>query len=219
MTYLVPQMAQFITSMGQELPLYTQLLISVSNFFVSYWVFILIAPVAVYVLIRQLLKYSTAAKLGFDRYKLKLWLFGPILEKIILARFANYLALLYNAGLPLIESLKITESVVDNRAVEQELITARTMIVEGAGIGLAFEMSHMFPHLVLSMIKMGEKTGDLGTALKNVSYFYKRDVDDAIENIQRLIEPAMTLILGLIIGWVMMSVLGPIYDLIANIKL
>jgi type IV pilus assembly protein PilC len=219
MTYLVPQMVKFITSMGGELPLYTKILIMVSDFFVAYWYLILITPIAVFILSRQMLKRSPVAKLGFDRYKLKLWLFGPILEKIILARFANYLALLYNAGVPLIDSLKITETIVDNRAIEQALVNVKTMISEGAGIGLAFEMGQMFPHLVLSMLKMGEKTGDLGNALKNVSYFYKRDVDDAIENLQRLIEPTMTVILGLIIGWVMMSVLGPIYDLISTIKI
>lgn len=219
MTYLVPQMVKFITSMGGELPLYTKILIMVSDFFVAYWYLILITPIAVFILSRQMLKRSPATKLGFDRYKLKLWLFGPILEKIILARFANYLALLYNAGVPLIDSLKITETIVDNRAIEQELVNVRTMISEGASIGLAFEMGQIFPHLVLSMLKMGEKTGDLGNALKNVSYFYKRDVDDAIENIQRLVEPAMTVILGLIIGWVMMSVLGPIYDLISTLKI
>jgi|CXWL01.1.fsa_nt_gi type IV pilus assembly protein PilC len=222
MTYLVPQMLKFITSMtavGHQLPLYTQLLIAVSDFFVAYWYLILITPVVVMLVFKQALKHNPAFKLMFDRYKLKFWLFGPILEKIILARFANYLALLYNAGLPLIESLKITEAIVANSAVEQELQIIRKMIAEGAGIGLAFEMRQMFPHLVLSMLKMGEKTGDLGNALKNVSYFYKRDVDDAIENIQSLIEPAMTLILGVIIGWVMMSVLGPIYDLISTIKI
>lgn len=219
MTYLVPQMVKFITSMGHELPLSTQILIMVSDFFVAYWYLILITPIVVLILFRQILKHHPAAKLRFDHYKLKLWLFGPILKKIILARFANYLALLYNAGVPLIECLKITETIVDNRAVEQELKTVRSMIGEGAGIGLAFEMGQMFPHLVLSMVKMGEKTGHLGNALKNVSYFYKRDVDDAIENIQRLIEPTMTVILGLIIGWVMMSVLGPIYDLISTMKI
>lgn len=219
MTYLVPQMVKFITSMGQALPMHTQILIVVSDFFVDFWYLILTLPIAVVVLFRQLLKHSVSARLLYDRYKLKVWLFGPILQKVILARFANYLALLYNAGVPLIESLKITESIVGNLAIEQELRNVRTLITEGSSIGLAFEIGQMFPHLVLSMVKMGEQTGDLGNALQNVSYFYKRDVDDAIESLQSLIEPAMTVILGLIIGWVMLSVLGPIYDLISNLKI
>jgi type IV pilus assembly protein PilC len=219
MIYLVPQMVKFIIDMGHELPVYTQLLLMVSNFFVTYWYWILLAPVAVFLASRHILKRYPTARLAFDRHKLKVWLFGPILKKIIMARFANYLALLYNAGIPLIESLKITETIVDNSAVEQDLKNIRKMITEGAGIGLAFEMGEMFPPLVLSMIKMSEKTGDLGNGLKNAGYFYKRDVDNAVENLQRLIEPVMTVILGLIIGWVMMSVLGPIYDLIATMKI
>lgn len=219
MTYLVPQMVKFITSMGQALPMHTLILIAVSDFFVAYWPQILSMPVAFFLAAKAVLKYSPTARLRFDGYKLKLWLFGPIVEKIVLARFANYLALLYNAGIPLLDSLKITETIVDNLAIEQELRRVGGMIRDGANVGLAFEMTHLFPHLVLSMLKMGEKTGDLGEALKNVSYFYKRDVDDAIDNIQRLIEPVMTVVLGFIIGWVMLSVLGPIYDLIANLKI
>ncbi len=218
MTYLVPQMVAFITSMNQELPLHTRLLIGVSDFFIDYWYVILITPFLLFFLFRILIDKSPAARLAFDRYKLKIWLFGPILEKIILARFVNYLALLYNAGIPILDSLEITESVAGNKAVEKELAEIRALVSEGAGIALAFEMGRLFPRLVISMIGMGEKTGDLGTALLNISYFYKRDVDEAIDAIQRLIEPMMTLVLGAIIGWVMLSVLGPIYDLIANIQ-
>lgn len=218
MTFLVPQMVQFITTMGEELPFHTKLLIAVSDTFVDYWYLILSIPVITFITFQQAINRHVAARLFYDRNKLKIWIFGPILQKIILARFVNYLALLYRSGIPVIESLHITESVVDNKAIEQELVNIRNLITEGASIGLAFEIGQLFPNLVLSMIKVGEKTGDLEMALQNVSYFYKRDVDDAIERIQSLIEPAMTVILGLIIGWVMLSVLGPIYNLISTLK-
>lgn len=219
MIYLVPQLISFMTMMGEEIPFNTLLLIAVSNFFVQFWYLVLVLPVAAYFASRQMIKRSPKVRLLFDNYKLKLWVFGPIIKKIILARFVNYLALLYNSGIPIIDSLKITESVVNNKAVESALVDIRKMIEEGANIGLAFQMGGIFPKLVISMINVGEKTGDIGTSLQNVSYFYKRDVDDAIESMQQMIEPAMTVILGLIIGWVMMSVLGPIYDLISNIKM
>ncbi|MBS3965477.1 MAG: type II secretion system F family protein [Methylomonas sp.] len=218
MTYLVPQMVAFITSMNQTLPFHTQLLILVSNFFVDYWYVVLFAPVLLVTALRTLIRKNPQARLLYDRYKLKVWLFGPILQKIILARFVNYLALLYNAGIPILDSLAITESVVDNKAIEQEIAEIRILVSQGTGIAAAFELGQLFPRLVISMIGVGEKTGDLGSALLNVSYFYKRDVDEAIEAMQRLIEPMMTLVLGAIIGWVMLSVLGPIYDLIANIQ-
>ncbi|MFK5948760.1 MAG: type II secretion system F family protein, partial [Methylococcales bacterium] len=219
MTFLVPQLVSFISTMGQELPLHTKILIAVSDFFVANWFWVLSTPVVLFISFQQLIKRNAKAQLLFDRYKLKVWVFGPIIEKIILARFANYFALLYQSGIPVIESLKITESIVDNKAIELALYNIRTMVTEGATIGLAFEMSQIFPRLVMSMINVGEKTGDLSTSLQNVSYFYKRDVDDAIDNLQTMIEPAMTIIMGSIIGWIMVSVLGPIYDLISNIKM
>ncbi len=219
MTFLVPQLVSFISTMGQELPLHTKILIAVSDFFVANWFWVLSTPVVLFISFQQLVKRNAKAQLLFDRYKLKVWVFGPIIEKIILARFANYFALLYQSGIPVIESLKITESIVDNKAIELALYNIRTMVIEGATIGLAFEMSQIFPRLVMSMINVGEKTGDLSTSLQNVSYFYKRDVDDAIDNLQTMIEPAMTIIMGSIIGWIMVSVLGPIYDLISNIKM
>lgn len=219
MTFLVPKMTTFIASMGQELPLHTRALMGVSQFFVGYWYVVLGVPIVLFAVLRYAVKHSLKAQLWADHLKLTLWLIGPILEKIILARFVNYLALLYNAGVPILDSLAITETVVGNKIIERELKKIRGLISQGTSIALAFEMVPLFPRLVLSMISVGEKTGDLGTSLLNVSYFYKRDVDDAISRIQSLIEPLMTVILGTIIGWVIVSVLGPIYDLIANIKI
>ncbi len=219
MTFLVPQLVSFITMMGEELPLHTQILIKVSDFFVTYWPGILASPFIVFISLKHAIKTNPKVRFLCDKNKLKIWVFGPIINKIILARFSNYFALLYNSGIPVIESLKISEGIVDNKAMEQALINIRNLIAEGATVGQAFEMGELFPRLVISMINVGEKTGELGTSLQNVSYFYKRDVDDAIDGMQAVIEPAMTVVLGLIIGWVMVSVLGPIYDLITNIKM
>lgn len=219
MTFLVPQLVTFITSMGQELPVYTKLLIVVSDFFVNYWPAVLASPFALIVIFRQLLKHSPRFRFQVDKLKLKIWVLGPLLEKIILSRFVNYLALLYRSGIPIIDSLKMTETIVENKVIEQALRNVRTMIADGATVSLAFEMGEIFPKLVLSMIRVGEKTGDLGASLQNVSYFYKRDVDELIANVQQMIEPAMTVVMGFIIGWVMLSVLGPVYDLIGNIKI
>ncbi len=219
MTYLVPQLVGFITAMGETLPLHTRVLISVSGFFVTYWWVILSAPLLLWGGVSLMLKHSPSFRLRFDALKLKIWILGPLQEKVILARFVNYLALLYNAGIPLLEGLKITETIVVNKALQQGLIRVRQLIGEGADVAVAFELSGRFPRLVLSMLRVGEKTGDLGAALKNVGYFYKRDVDETIANVQQMIEPVMTVIMGVIIGWVMISVLGPVYDMIANIKM
>ncbi|MCY1384843.1 type II secretion system protein F [compost metagenome] len=95
---------------------------------------------------------------------------------------------------------------------------AAQLISEGHGVTAAFQHTGIFPPLVIRMLKVGEATGSLDTALRNVSYFYNREVKELIEKVQAMIEPAMTVILGLLLGWIMLSVLGPIYDTISTIK-
>jgi len=170
------------------------------------------------VALRIAMKRSEALRILADRLILKVWVLGPILEKIQLARFSNHFALLYNSGVTVLDSLKISQEIVSNRVLRIALKDARQQIAEGSSISEAFEQTCLFPRLVVRMLGVGENTGKLGDSILNVSYFYKRDVDDAIERMQTLIEPAMTVILGLILGWVMMAVLGPIYDLMTKIE-
>jgi type IV pilus assembly protein PilC len=105
-----------------------------------------------------------------------------------------------------------------NRVMEQALQRVGRSISEGQGISQAFTATKLFPPLVLRMLRVGENTGALDTALLNVSYFYNRDVKESIERVQAMIEPAMTLVVGVILGWVMLAVLGPIYDVITKLK-
>jgi type IV pilus assembly protein PilC len=108
---------------------------------------------------------------------------------------------------------------VGNVVIKEALQDVGASIREGVSIAAGFETSGLFPPLVVRMLKIGESTGSLDDALLNVSYFYDRDIQDAIGKVQALIEPAMTVVLGAILGWVMLSVLGPIYDTISKIKM
>ncbi len=219
MIYLVPQMVGFIQNMGQELPFHTRLLIVVSNFFVDYWYLVLSIPALLFFTVTYLAKTQPAMRYRLDGLKLRLWLVGPILRKIILSRFASYFALLYASGVTVLEGLQISEDIVGNKVIARALGQARQQIADGMNMSESFASVGLFPPLVLRMIKIGENTGGLDTALLNVSYFYNRDVKDAIEKVQTMIEPMMTVVLGLILGWVMLSVLGPIYDIISKIKM
>ena len=219
MLYLVPQMVSFIESMGHELPLHTQLLIIVSDFFIHYWHLVLIVPIAIFAVVKYLAKVRPGVAYRIDALKLRVWLIGPILRKIILSRFANYFSLLYASGVTVLQGMKISEDIVGNRVIAKALREARQQIEDGKNMSDSFDSAGLFPPLVLRMIKIGENTGGLDTALTNVSYFYNRDVKDAIEKLQSMIEPMMTVVLGLILGWVMLSVLGPIYDIISKIKM
>lgn len=216
MLYLVPQLVTFIKSVDAELPLHTQILIIVSSFFVSYWYLIIILPIILLFLVKMLMKVSPRFHFFIDSLKLKVWLIGPILEKIILARFTHFFALLYSSGITVLDSLVISRAFADNKVIEDAIRQVHDYIAEGTSISASFEKVRLFPPLILRMVKIGETTGELDAALRNASYFYNREIKEAIEKIQTLIEPIMTVILGLLLGWVMLSVLGPIYDIITT---
>ncbi|MDX1433039.1 MAG: type II secretion system F family protein [Gammaproteobacteria bacterium] len=219
MTYLVPQLTSFITMMGQELPLHTRILIGVSNFMVGYWYLVIFVPVAIFILVLAAIKASPGLQYAVDDFKLRIWVVGPILKKIILARFANYFALMYSSGITVLECVRICEGLVGNKAIEEATHRAGRQIADGASISAGFEYTGLFPPLVLRMLRVGESTGALDTALLNISYFYDRDVSESIERMQTMIGPALTVVLGGILMWVIVSVLGPIYDLITKIEI
>ncbi len=218
MIYLVPQLVSFMKNMGQELPLHTRVLIAVSNFFVHFWYGVLMTPLAAFAAVKIAARRSPAFRYRLDGLKLRLWLVGPILKKITLARFASFLGLLYNSGISMLQALKICEGIANNAVIAGGIEQAGRQIGEGQGITASFQNTGLFPPLVIRMFKVGETTGALDTALANVSYFYDRDVKESIGRLQTLIEPALTVILGLLMGWIMLSVLGPIYDTISKLK-
>jgi type IV pilus assembly protein PilC len=217
MTYLVPQLVSFIQSMGQELPFHTRALIATSNFFIHYWYVILGLPIVLFISAMTAKRMSVRAHYAIDALKLRLWIVGPILEKIILARFASFFGLMYRSGITVLDSIRITKILANNLVIEQALQNVHDSISEGTSISESFARANLFPPLVLRMVNIGETTGQLDDALRNVSYFYNREVHEGIEKIQTLIEPVMTVIMGVTLGWVMFSVLGPIYDLMTTL--
>lgn len=219
MIYLVPQLVGFIKGMGQEIPMQTRILLATSDFFVNYWYVMIAVPIAVPLLTKLTISTSPAMQLKLDNFKLNVWLIGPILRKIILARFANTFAIMYGSGISILNCIDISREVVNNRAVAQSLSDVAQEIESGQNLTQSFQSTKMFPPLVIRMLKVGEATGSLDKALLNVSYFYDRDVKDSIKKVQVMIEPTMTIILGTLLGWVMLSVLSPIYDLIGKVKL
>jgi type IV pilus assembly protein PilC len=218
MIYLVPQMTGFIKNMGQEIPLQTRILIVVSAFFVDYWWTVLAAPFVIFFGIKALVRSDPRAEFLYDHLKLRVPLLGPILRKIILSRFASSFALMYSSGITVLDAIRSTEEIVGNKPLENALHTVGQQIAEGKNMTLAFQEIGLFPPLVIRMLRIGENTGALDRALLNVSYFYNREVKESIDKVQAMIEPFMTLVLGAILGWVMLSVLGPVYDTISKMK-
>lgn len=218
MIYLVPQLVGFIKGMGQEIPFQTRVLLAASAFFVDYWYVLLALPAVVPLVGKLAITYSPELRYSFDKLKLKLWLIGPILRKIILARFANTFALMYGAGISILDCLAHSRDVVNNVAIAASLDEVAQEIQAGKNLTQSFRNTGMFPPLVVRMLKVGETTGSLDHALLNVSYFYDRDVKDSIKRLQIMVEPALTLLLGGLLGWVMLSVLSPIYDILGKVR-
>ena len=219
MVYLVPEMVKFLHSLGQELPLNTRILIFISNAFVHYWWLILTVPLVVAAFLALVIKQSAAARYRFDYIKLHLPVTGEILQKIIMARFARYFALMYQTGIPILQAIKTCEDIVGNKVVADALNRVHAQINAGDSMSESFHNAGLFPRLVVRMIKMGEGTGALDKSLLNISYFYDRDVNELMQKMLKLLEPALTVVLGLILAFIMMSVLGPVYDSFGKMKI
>lgn len=219
MIFLVPQMAGFIRNLGQEVPLQTRILIRASEICVAYWWAIVLVPGALAAGGATLARTDARLRYALDRCKISLPLVGPILRKIILSRFASSFALMYASGIMVLDAIRYAEAIVDNKPLQGALRAAGEQVAEGRTLAGAFADTGMFPPLVIRMLRVGESTGALDTALMNVSYFYNREVREATGRLQALIEPVLTVVLGAILAWVMLAVLGPVYDTISGMKL
>ena len=216
--FLVPQIAQLFKSMGMELPMQTRALLAVSGVAKDFWLPILLLPaIAVTTLVVTVRRSSKAAYL-WDYTKLRLPIVGPIIQKIILSRFANVFGLMYRSGITVLDAIRISEEVVGNRVVADGLNRAVQQIAAGDGMTESFNNLGLFPPLVIRMLRVGEATGGLDVALANVTYFYNRDVKDSVDKGMKMLGPALTLILGGMIAFVIWAVLGPVYDILGKLK-
>ena len=218
MIYLVPQLVGFIKGVGQDVPVQIRILLATSAFFVDYWYTLIGLPVILLIAAKLIIASNPEMQFKSDNLKLNIWVIGPILRKIILARFANTFAIMYGSGISILACIANSRDVVNNRAIARSLDDVAREIESGENLTQSFQQTGMFPPLVIRMLKVGEATGSLDKALLNVSYFYDRDVKDSIKKVQVMIEPAMTIILGILLGWVMLSVLLPIYDIIGKVQ-
>src|SRR5258707_1020402 len=218
MIVLVPQLAATFKTLVPKLPRETEVLIFISNIFVRWWYLLLGIPAALVAGALAFARTNERAQRAIDEIGLKMPILGQVRQKIILARFSTYFALLYKAGISVLDCIQICEKIVGNRVMEEGLQRVGRSISEGQGISAAFAATKLFPPLVLRMLRVGESTGGLDTALRNVSYFYNRQVRDSISRMQTLLGPATTVVLGMLIVAILYSIFLPIYDVISKIK-
>jgi type IV pilus assembly protein PilC len=216
--YLVPQVTGLLKTMGLELPIQTRLLIGASNLVLGWWPLIFGLPLVGGVVLVAAVSRSPRIQYMWDEMKLRLPVVGSILQKIILARFASFFALMYESGITVLEAMRTSEDIVGNRVVADGLQRAGAQVSAGASITECFHNLGIFPPLVIRMLRVGENTGALDVALRNVNYFYTRDVRESVDKALKLLEPMITLGLGLVLALIMWSVLSPIYDVLSKLK-
>jgi general secretion pathway protein F len=213
MTFVVPRLTQIFKEMGQDLPLITQVLIAISSFFAS-WRFVVLLVVVITLIV--VVHVNTRAGRGrylFDRLRLKLPVVGALIRKLAVARFARTLGTLLAGGIPLLRALEIVRGVVGNAVVSEALGEARTRIGEGATISDELRKSQEFPPIVVHMVAVGEASGSLEEMLFNVADTYDNEVEVATNSLIALLEPMMIVFMGLVVGFIVLSILLPIFQM------
>jgi general secretion pathway protein F len=212
MTFVVPNITQIFTEMHAALPVPTVVLINVSNFLKSFWWLILVGIACGIVVIKQLIK-TPKGRYFWDEAKLLIPIIGPINRKIALGRFGRTLGSLLQAGVPLISALQIVRNIVNNVIIADVIDTAVEEIQAGKGLASPLAQSRWFPSIVVQMIFVGEQSGELETMLGKVADTYERDVESQIMAMTSMLEPVMILLMGLIILFIVISILLPIFEM------
>jgi len=214
---VIPKLSAIILDSGQEVPIYTKIVIAISNIFTHYGFFILVFLVSLGVWVWRL--YSTEkGKEYLDSLKLSIPAVGNLYKKLYLSRITDNLDTMLSSGVPIIRAIDITSEVVGSRVYKALLVEVADGVKSGLALSVAFSKhEEEIPGILVQMAQVGEETGSLGAILKTLTNFYKREVDDAIDTLVGLIEPVMIVVLGLGVGVLLVSVLMPIYNLAGGI--
>lgn len=215
--FVLPKLAEMITSQGQELPTFTKIIMGFSNFIISYWWMIIPSLVAGIYYLKAYTK-TPEGSAYFDALKLKLPLVSGLYKKLYLSRFADNINTMISSGVPIVQSLQITSEVVDNYVYKKIFERVAEKVKNGKLLSISLADEPLVPGIMVQMTKIGEETGELGYMLANVAKFYKRELEQTIDSTIALIEPLMIVVLGVSVGVLMASILMPIYNIATNIQ-
>jgi len=217
LTYVLPKFSTIFGDLGQALPTSTRILLGISAGLRSYWWMLLLICAGLWLGARQYLA-TPQGRFLWDRWRLRAWVFGPLLLKREVGRFARTLGTLLKSGVPLLQALEVVQDVVGNEMVSRALKEVRVGVREGQGIAGPLGRSGVFPTLALQMVSVGEETGRLDEMLMRVAEYYERDTFNQVKRLTSLLEPALILIMGLAVGFVVISMLSAVFS-INNISL
>jgi type IV pilus assembly protein PilC len=213
MIFVIPQFSELFSSFGADLPALTQFLVDLSNYFVAYWYIIFgIVGGIVYGLL-ELKKRSKKFGELMDRYSLKMPVIGEILEKSAIARFARTLETMFAAGTPLVEAMTSVAGACGNVVFYNAVMKMKDEVSTGTQLQACMRDSGLFPNMVVQMVAIGEESGAIDTMLGKVADWYEQEVDDAVEALTSLLEPAIMAFLGVVIGGIVIGMYLPIFKM------
>jgi type IV pilus assembly protein PilC len=213
MVYVIPQLKSLFASSDMTLPISTRILLSISGFVASYWWIILIVIVGIVYGVRYWVNITKTGSYFWDRLKMRLPVFGPIIEQAAVVRFTKMMSLLLGTGIPILKAIRLAARSVDNILYRDALMGAAKDVERGVPLSTPLEKSGVFPKIVIQMIKVGEEAGQVAQILEKLSKYYKEEVDTKLKMIGSIIEPVVIVILGIGIGFVVFSIIIPIYQI------
>jgi type IV pilus assembly protein PilC len=214
---VIPQLSKLIVESGQDIPMYTKVVIGISSFLVKYGIFLFIAFIA-FVGYVWWLSMTERGKVYLDRVKLGLPIFGNLFTKLYLSRIADNMDTMISSGIPIVRAIEITGTVTGSRVYGDLLTDAANRVKSGSALSDALGAHEEIPQIMVQMVKVGEETGGLSSILKTVARFYKREVDDAVDSLVGMIEPIMIVVLGAGVALLLASILVPIYNIASGIS-
>jgi len=212
-TFIVPRITTIFTEMHQTLPGITVFLITVSEFLKSYWWILLLVIIGTLLPLRYLFRRTVAGGYIRDRIKITVPVIGTLLQKIAVARFARTMGTLLTSGVPMLSSLSIAKNIVNNRLFADAIEEAAHTVEQGQSLSSSLDRSEYFPPLVIQMISVGEQSGTLEDMLFKISDSYEMEVESRVTMMTSLLEPVMILIMGLVVGFIVVSILLPIFEM------
>lgn len=213
MTFVVPKITGIFTDMKQTLPLITVILITVSNFLKSFWWLIFLLILVGIAAFKYLTAVTQTGHRFWDSFRLKAPVWGSVNLKIVIARFSRTLATLLQSGVPLLTAMEIVRNVVDNIVIGETIARAAKEVEEGQSLATPLAASGLFPPMVTEMIAVGEQTGSLEKMLNRIAVAYETEAQSDIMVMTSLLEPIMILVMGLVVGFIVVSILLPIFEM------
>ena len=217
LTFVMPRLTRLYKDMGQGLPLPTKILISASNGLQHGWPWVL-AITAVAIFILRSYSFSRSGKATFSLLQLKVPVFGNLVLKAELARFSRTLELLLRSGISILRAINVTVPVLDNEVIKAQLNASYKELEQGGSLGRSLKNSKVIPTFMSNLLIVGEESGKLDDALNEVAASYERDTDEAIQVMSSLLEPLLILFMGLIVGFIVLAMLLPIFEMNVMIR-